>query len=303
MTAPISEQTVALEVGVVVMPINDWPSTLRRAQELEAMGFDHYWLYDHHSWRHYRDQAWHSTIPWLAGVAAGTNTIGLGTMVSSPNLRHPATMAKDAMSLDHISNGRMILGLGAGTTGFDATLFGDSPLTPRQRVDRLVEYVDVVDRVLTGEHNHSGKWYTVDEGRVIPGCVRQPRVPLAVAAGGARTLRLAAERADTWITLGKPSEPAEDLDQLVAQMADQTAAINEHCHQIGRAANTLNRLAFVSSARREPTVSLAAFVDFAGRVQELGFNSVVLHDRVAGDDALNFEPGLIDQIAAWKRAR
>ncbi|MGI9596749.1 MAG: LLM class flavin-dependent oxidoreductase, partial [Acidimicrobiales bacterium] len=119
-----------MRVGVVQMPVESWPDTTARAAELEHMGFDHLWLYDHLSWQRYRDHTWHATTPWLAGVAAGTDRIELGTMVASPNLRHPLTLAKDAMTLDHISNGRFILGLGAGSSGFDATVFGDEPLTP-----------------------------------------------------------------------------------------------------------------------------------------------------------------------------
>lgn len=298
---PTTEQNTGLELGVVVMPINDWPATLQRAQEIEAMGFDHYWLYDHHSWRHYRDQTWHSTIPWLAAIAVGTSTIGIGTMVSSPNLRHPATMAKDVMSLDHISNGRMILGLGAGTAGFDAAVFGDEPLSAKQRANRLIEYTQVVDDMLTGGRNHDGDWYTVDEGRAVPGCVQRPRAPMAIAAGGPRTLRLAVERADIWITLGTPSQPADNLDQFVDQLARQSEQADELCEKAGRVPHTLGRLVFISASRPEPMASMDAFVDFAGRVRQLGFNSIVLHDRVADDPALNFDPDMLARIAEWDR--
>lgn len=290
-----------LELGVVVMPIDNWTDTLQRAQQIEAMGFDHYWLYDHHSWRHYRDQTWHSTVPWLAAVAAGTSSIGIGTMVSSPNMRHPATMAKDAMTLDHLSDGRFILGLGAGTTGFDATVFGDDPLDARQRADRFIEYTDVVDRMLTGETDHTGTWYTVNEGRIVPGCVQQPRLPLAIAAGGPRTLKMATEKADILITLGIPSQPAETLDDFIAQLASQAESVDQHCAIIGREPGSLRRLAFLSAGRSEPMQSFDAFVDFAGRIQKLGYDSIVVHDRVATDPALNFDPGLIGQLSEWDR--
>ncbi len=292
-----------LELGVVVMPIHDWPNTLSRAVEIEAMGFDHYWLYDHHSWRHYRNETWHSTIPWLAGVATGTSTIRLGTMVSSPNMRHPATMAKDAMSLDHLSNGRVILGLGAGTTGFDATVFGDAPLSARERADRFTEYVGVVDHLLSGGANHKGVWYTVDEGRAIPGSVQKPRLPLAIAAGGPRTLRMAAEQADMLITLGIPSQPVDSLDGFVDQLASQARDVEEHCATIGRDSDSLRRLVFLSAARSEPMASFDAFVDFAGRVCQLGYSSIVFHDLVDSDPALNFDPDLIPQLAAWNRSQ
>ncbi len=291
-----------LELGLVTMPIHDWSHTLARANEIEGMGFDHLWLYDHHSWRHYRDHTWHSTVPWLAGLATATSTIRLGTMVSSPNLRHPATMAKDAMTLDHLSAGRMILGLGAGTSGFDADVFGEPTLIPRERADRFIEYVEVVDHLLSGGTNHKGTWYTVDEARTVPGSVQQPRLPLAVAAGGPRTLRMAVERADVLITLGIPSKPVESLDGFIEQLASQAADVEKHCDAISRDPDSLRRLVFVSSNRSEPMASFDAFVEFASRVAALGYQSIVVHDREGADPALNFDPDLLPQLAAWDRS-
>jgi len=119
-----------MRIGVLLLPADPWPETIRMAQRVEELGYDHLWTYDHLSWRRYRDQAWHSTYPWLTGVAAHTNTIRLGTMVSNPNVRHPLILAKDATTIDHISNGRFTIGVGAGGTGFDATVLGQSRSRP-----------------------------------------------------------------------------------------------------------------------------------------------------------------------------
>lgn len=289
-----------MQLGIVVMPTDPWPVAVQRARRLEAMGFAHYWLYDHLSWRHYRDRAWHATVPWLAGVAARTERIRLGTMVATPNLRHPLTMAKDAMTLDHVSNGRFILGLGAGGTGFDATVFGHEPLSAGQRADRLVEYVDLLDRLLRGRgRNHDGRWYTIDEGRVVPGCVQQPRLPLAVAAGSPRTIELAAERADIWITQGSPTQPPDDFDAHFGTIERQLARLGERCVQLGRDPAGLATLHLISSANRAPMSSFEAFVETAERSRALGFDHVVVHDRRTDDPALDFPPDIIDRIAHW----
>lgn len=289
-----------MRVGVVHMPVDAWPAAAERARELEAMGFDHYWLYDHMSWQRYRDDAWHATMPWMAALAMATERIPLGTLVASPNLRHPLTLAKDAMSLDHISNGRFILGLGAGTSGFDATVFGDHPLTPGQRADRLAEYLAVTDGLLRGRlTNHDGRWYAMAEGRVVPGCIQQPRVPLAVAAGGTRTIELAAAMADTWITLGDPASPAADITEFATTLKQQMAQLVEGCERAGRHPDDVDKLCFVPHTFPEPTSSFEAFLDLAGQVTELGFTDIAVHDRRAADPVLNFDPDFIPQVAQW----
>ena len=84
-----------MRIGVVMLPADPWPQARTRAQHLESLGFDHLWTYDHLSWRRFRDGPWFGAIPWLTGVATATSRIGLGTLVASPNFRHPVTLAKD----------------------------------------------------------------------------------------------------------------------------------------------------------------------------------------------------------------
>ena len=91
---------------------------------------------------------WHAAIPWLTGLAMATDRIRLGTMVASPNFRHPVTLAKEAMTLDHVSGGRLTSGLGAGGPGFDATVLGGAQPSPSARVARFAEFVDVLDELL-----------------------------------------------------------------------------------------------------------------------------------------------------------
>ncbi len=284
------------------MPVDDWPTTSRRAQELEALGFDHLWIYDHLSWQNYRDEPWHGTIPWLTALAACTETIEIGTMVASPNLRHPLMLAKEAMSIDHVSNGRLVLGIGAGTAGFDAAVFGDAALSTGQRSARFEEYVHLLDGLLRGTvQNHVGDWYRIDEGRVLPGCVRRPRLPLAVAASGPRSMRVAAAVAETWVTVGSRFRQAETPAEFLADIAQQSIELDKVCADAGRDLSTLGRLVLLPGSITAALGSAEAIIDAVGQAAEAGFTAVLLHDHRAGEPPLDLGEGTIEQVMAWKR--
>ena len=87
----------AVRIGVCIIPTDPWPVAVAQARRVESLGYDHLWTYDHLSWRHYRERPWFAAIPWLAGLAGVTSTVGLGTLVCSPNFREPLTLAKDAI--------------------------------------------------------------------------------------------------------------------------------------------------------------------------------------------------------------
>ena len=95
------------------------------------------------------DEPWFATVPTLAAAALVTERIRLGHAVASPNFRHPVPFAKELMSLDDLSDGRFILGVGAGGTGFDATVLGDAACRPASGLARLEEFVAMLDQLLT----------------------------------------------------------------------------------------------------------------------------------------------------------
>jgi alkanesulfonate monooxygenase SsuD/methylene tetrahydromethanopterin reductase-like flavin-dependent oxidoreductase (luciferase family) len=135
------------------------------------------------------------------GSSTATETIRLGTMVTNPNFRHPVTLAKDLMTLDDISDGRITLGIGAGGGGFDATVLGNAPWPPHERADRFGEFLPLLSTLLQqGVTTFQGSHYAAVEARNIPGCVQKPRIPFYVAATGPRGLRLAAEYGQGWVT-------------------------------------------------------------------------------------------------------
>lgn len=133
---------MSLRLSTVILPYLRWHEGGRDTwQRAEQLGFHTAFTYDHLSWRTFRDGPWFGAVPTLTAAAAVTDHLRLGTLVTSPNFRHPVTLAKELISLDDISGGRITLGVGAGGTGFDATALGQEPWTPRERADRLAEFV------------------------------------------------------------------------------------------------------------------------------------------------------------------
>ncbi|NNF64500.1 MAG: LLM class flavin-dependent oxidoreductase [Acidimicrobiia bacterium] len=286
-----------MRFGAVLMPTDPWPESVTAAQRLESLGYHHVWVYDHLSWRRYRDLPWHATYPWLTGLAASTRRLRLGTMVSNPNIRHPLVLARDAMTIDHVSNGRMILGIGAGGVGADASVLGQQPLSPGQRIDRLGEYVQIVDESLRGElEDHDGDWYTIRGARMLPGSRQQPRFPIAVAAAGPRGLRVVAERADMWITYGSTKRDETEAE-AAATVRRQLSWLHQHCDALGRNPAGIDKLYLVGNNSARTLDSLEQFTDLVGRYAELGFTDVVFHHPRADDEVWNHPPDIVEEIA------
>src|SRR3954466_4909415 len=205
---PVSVTTV--QIGVVILPDLRRQQALERWREAEQRRFATAWTYDHLSWRSLRDDPWLGAVPLLAAVAASTSKLRVGTLVATPNFRHPALFAKDVMTLDELSDGRIDLGLGGGSgSGFDAHAIGIPLLSPADRAARFEDFVDALDLLLREPAaSYSGRFFTVVESRTYPGCSQQPRVPFTIAATGKRGLALAARHAQTWATFGPLAQDA-----------------------------------------------------------------------------------------------
>ncbi|MFD7991733.1 LLM class flavin-dependent oxidoreductase [Streptomyces mexicanus] len=283
---------MTLRLSTVILPYRRWHEGGRSAwTRAEQLGFHTAYTYDHLSWRSFRDGPWFGAVPTLTAAAAVTDRMRLGTLVTSPNFRHPVTLAKELISLDDISGGRITLGIGAGGTGFDATVLGQAPWTPRERADRFAEFVTLLDRLLTEDGTdgvtYEGTFYSAHDARTIPGCVQRPRLPFAVAATGPRGLRLAARHGQAWVTTGDPKLFEDGTpEQSLQALRGQTEKLAEACAAIGRDVRDLDKILLTGFTpdRGRPLQSLDAFVDFAGRHRELGFTEIVLHWPIPDSD-------------------
>lgn len=265
--------------GIVILPQQPWAearSIWRRAEEL---GFDHAWTFDHLSWRSLADEPWGATIPTLTAAAAATSTIRLGTFVTSPNYRHPVPFAKDLATLDDISGGRFLLGVGSGGTGFDAFVLGQQQLTGRERHERFVEFVRGLDALLrfeepgSGGISFDGDWFTAHEARMVGKPAQHPRMPFIVAADGSKGLQLVAELADGWVTLGRESDTPDDWWRSVAEVSRR---LDDALADRARDSASLDRYLNLDS-HDYSLGSVDAWEDAVGRAAALGFTDVITH--------------------------
>src|SRR6266542_143397 len=138
-----------MRFGVLILPDASWNVAVERWQSAERMGFDHAWTYDHLTWRSLRNDPWFAAMPTLVAAALATSRIRIGTLVASAMFRHPVTLAKELMTLDDISDGRVTAGIGAGGDGFDATALRAVAWSKRERTERFEEFVAMLDQLLT----------------------------------------------------------------------------------------------------------------------------------------------------------
>ena len=267
-----------MRIGVVILPElrrAELADTWRRAEQL---GFDHAWTYDHLAWRSLRDASWFAAVPTLAAAALATERIRLGPLVASPNFRHPVVFARELIALDDLSAGRFTLGIGAGGTGWDATILGQTPWSPRERAERFAEFVALTDRLLRQpETSFTGRYYAAHEARSIPGCVQQPRIPFAIAATGPRGMRLAAEHGAIWVTTGDRAREGLSPAEGARVVAAQIARLEEACAAVGRAPASLERLVLSGLALADGLDSVEAFRDTLGRYEAVGVTDFVVH--------------------------
>ncbi|MFB7887944.1 LLM class flavin-dependent oxidoreductase [Cellulosimicrobium cellulans] len=273
-----------MRVSTVILPIYPWREGRDVWRAADDLGFHAAYTYDHLSWRTFRDGPWFGAVPTLAAAAGVTERVRLGTLVSSPNFREPVTFAKDAMTLDDLSGGRVTVGLGAGTTGFDATVLGGEAWSARERADRLRDFTVLLDRLLTEPAvTHDEGHYRAHEARTIPGPVQSPRVPFAIAATGPRGLRLAVRYGQAWVTtgdgrLGDDATPAESR----AAVRDQVERLEGACADAGRDPGSVERILLTGFTPDPALESVDAFVETARGYAEVGVTEIVVHWPIPG---------------------
>jgi alkanesulfonate monooxygenase SsuD/methylene tetrahydromethanopterin reductase-like flavin-dependent oxidoreductase (luciferase family) len=272
----------ALRFHVLLLPNVGWDELKARVLWLEALGLEVATLADHFvDWTN-PPAPWLEAWTALAGLAEATSTIRLATMVSQIPLRNPAMLARQALTLDHLSRGRIELGLGTGLSIDPSYAMAGLPnWESGERVARFAEYVDLVGQLLSQEATtFAGRYYQVDGAIMNPRPVQRPRPPIIVAALAPRMLRIAARYADSWNSLSFQPSFAEQL----AETRSRSAAIDAACEAIGRDPTTLRRsyTMFDTQARHRGGAigyyeSTQRFLDEASRMAELGISDVGLY--------------------------
>jgi F420-dependent oxidoreductase-like protein len=206
-------------------PAQTWAEVASLAQHAEQTGWDGIWYADH-----FMPNAEDTTAPWpeawttLAALAACVPRVRIGTLVSGNTYRHPAVLAKMAATLDHISGGRAVLGLGAGWQENEHQQYGIPFYTLAERLARLDEACQVI-KALYNEPaaNFDGRFYQLDRATLEPKPLQQP-LPLLIGGGGEKvTLKITARYADEWNVWGT-------VDTLRHKME----ILDRHCDDVGR---------------------------------------------------------------------
>ena len=211
----------------------DWPSLRDACLAAEGAGFDTLWLDDHlladeGDWHDGKLEGWAT----LAALAPLTTTARLGLLVAANTFRNPGLTAKLATTVDHLSNGRLILGIGGGWFDREHEAFGlDFGSGFGERLDRLEEAIGLIELLLAGEQvTHHGRFYSMVDALCEPRPV-QSRLPILIGGSGReKTLRTSARHADLWTGYGEP-----------ARIAETSAVLRHRCEEIGRPFESIER--------------------------------------------------------------
>jgi alkanesulfonate monooxygenase SsuD/methylene tetrahydromethanopterin reductase-like flavin-dependent oxidoreductase (luciferase family) len=182
---------------------------VERARAAEAAGFTGLAVMDHLFPPAAADQPMYEALTTVTWLAAATDRLRLGHLVLCDSFRHPAVLARQAVTLDHLSGGRFELGIGSGSTPGELATFGFGDPTPAERLERLAETLSLVKRFWTGEPvDHHGTHFHVEGARQLP--VPLGTIPIVVGGTGPSTMALVAEYADWW------NVPMHQTDRLVS---------------------------------------------------------------------------------------
>lgn len=215
-------------------PSQPYEDVLELSSHAEQTGWDGIWYADH-----FMPNAEDTSAPWpeawttLSALGARIPRVRLGTLVSGNTYRHPAVLAKMAATLDHITGGRVVLGIGSGWQENEHTQYGIPFYTVADRLKRLDEACQVIKSLFSEtKSNFDGVYYQLENASLEPKPVQQP-LPLLIGGGGEKmTLRITAKYADEWNVWGT-------VDTLKQKMA----ILDRHCADLGRDPRAIQRSA------------------------------------------------------------
>lgn len=284
------------------MKFSVWPNSERPVEEVldvarmaDTEGWHGVWYADHYMPNTGSEEIQtgdlHECWAMLPAIAAVTERVRVGPLVSPTSVHHPAVLANRASTIDHISNGRMVLGLGAGWQINEHKAYGIELEAPGVRVSRFEEAIQIVRSLLSEDRtDFHGEFYDITDAPADPKPIQSP-LPILVGTASPRMLRITARHADEWNTWGGPELAGAGLDKL--RIA---------CEQVERDVDTIRKSAqalvfltdnaqFADKVRggdmgaRSVVGSTAELVELFGRYDELGFDEFIVPDFTLGNTA------------------
>jgi probable F420-dependent oxidoreductase len=281
------------------MKFSMWPNPERPTAEVldlarvaDAEGWHCFWYADHYMANSGSEEVLpgnvHECWAMLPAIAAVTERVRIGSLVAPTSVHHPAVLANRAATIDHISNGRLVLGIGAGWQINEHHVYGIELEEPATRVSRFEEAIQIIRSLLNNDvTDFHGDFYDITDAPSNPKPVQSP-LPILVGTGSPRMLRITARHADEWNTWGAPDMAGAALTKL------HTA-----CEQVERDPSTIwkstQALVFMTDndefaanvkagdmGERSIIGSNAQLVDEIGQYAELGFDELIVPDFTLG---------------------
>jgi alkanesulfonate monooxygenase SsuD/methylene tetrahydromethanopterin reductase-like flavin-dependent oxidoreductase (luciferase family) len=269
-----------MKLGVLTLQNRPWNELVDSWVHLDGLGVDSIWVADHLANPMRPERPWLEGWTCLAALAAATGSARVGALVSSMVLRNPATLAKAAITLDHVSDGRAELALGAGGAPFDIELAGEPPYSFSQFVGRVVAVLG--DETL--------------QPRPL-----QPLIPLTIGGQSRTALELAARHADRWNTYGGHGISPEEAIRV---SRERNQHVNRLCDEHGRDPATLTRSILIGYpfVGETPWRSVDAFQDLVERWSGAGFDElIVYYPPETGMPEGSVEPGVFERAVELVR--
>ena len=284
-----------MKFSVWPMYSRPWDELIAFARHTEAAGWHCLWYADHYMGNtgtaEVSDEGGLECWAAIAALAGATSTIRLGTLVSPTTVHHPAVLANRAASIDRISNGRLVLGLGAGWQINEHNAYGIELFEPGDRVTRFDEAIQILRAMLSQPRTtFVGKHFTITDAPCEPKAVQQP-LPILVGTSSPRMSRIAARHADEWNVWGTPERVAEAvpvIDGACDAVGRDRATLRKSTQAMVFMTDDADRAAKIRAnapADRTLIGSTAFLVDQMGRYAELGIDEFILPDFTLGRTA------------------
>lgn len=278
-----------MRLGVVIPPVRPWRDLAVDFGWSEVTGYDVAYVYDHLTHPTAAGGWLADGFTTLAAAAAVTSTMQLGTLVASATLHSPVALARLAATVDDVSGGRLVLGLGAGSPRCAGADRGEDP-TPREMADRLADVVAGLRAVFDGATEWTGPTRSFHGLETTPLPEGGSAPYLMLAAHGPRAMALTARYADAWNTYGGRAATQLEADDYWAEVARQSALLTDTCEREGRDPGSLRRSLLLGYGRVRPTAGVAAYLEAAERAEGLGFDELVVYGPGAEGEAFSSDP-------------
>jgi alkanesulfonate monooxygenase SsuD/methylene tetrahydromethanopterin reductase-like flavin-dependent oxidoreductase (luciferase family) len=266
-----------LRFGILSFPEIPYDTLLNNWRIVEELGFDSAWLADD------PDLAVCEAWTVLGALARDVQRLRIGTLVTSITPRHPALLATQILSIDHLSGGRVEVGLGAGGNEGQYAMIGIEPWQAKERLHRFEEQAMILHQLLQGNpKEYEGRYYRSIVHTILKP-VQTPRPPLIIAAHGKRGLKIAARYGDGWNSLGGQPYPEArtgkrvTLAEAVAITKQRNEQLDEYCHELGRNPSHIRRSIAAYRPVPDPLSSLDAFDEYVGAFREIGIEEIIFY--------------------------